>query len=390
MRTRAAQIVGDIRPYRVAFIDRLAARDDLELVVLAGDPAPGMGSPTEAPSVAVPTRRLVNRFWPHARSRIMWQGGALQALRGDFDVIVCAEITSNLTIWAVRLLHRAFGKKLVLVGYFFRPEKRRFTGVRSLVRRALRGSASTFISYTERGQRELLRAGISQDRIFVRYNTVDTAHLEDLAEQVSDDDRAELRSRLDIRPDADVLIFLGRLRHLKRVEVAIEAVRILAARSDKPPVLLVVGDGPERTALESVAAGAPVRFVGVTYDEEDVAGYFAISTFLVMPGTVGLTCAHGFANGVPCMTTSDAAVAQTPEFEYVKNQVNGLILDRAEPLVYADAIEQALADTALLDRLRRGAAESSRELRMDRMVDAFAQALHTAVGEGAAVSSSPA
>lgn len=375
---KAAEIVGDIRPYRVPFLERLAAREDVELVVFAGQPSPGMGSPETMPTVPVPTRPLVNYFWPRRPLKMMWQAGALRALRGDFDVIVCQEIVSNLTVWVLRLLHRVFGKGFILVGYFYRPERRRFDSARTILRRALRSSAGALISYTERGQRELLEAGTSPDRIFVRYNTVDTARLEALAAAVTEDDRAGLRARLDIPPAAHVLIFLGRLRPIKRVEVAIEAVRILASRMSPPPVLVVVGDGPERAGLERLATAAPVRFVGLTYSEEDLAGYFAISSLLVMPGTVGLTCAHGFANSVPCITTGERSVAQTPEFEYVKDGVNALVLDKADPQLYADAMQSVLSDQSLLRRLRRGAEESSGELRMDRMVEAFAQALHTA------------
>lgn len=372
---RVAQLLNaDLRPYRLPFLDRLAAREDVRLTLYAGRAAPHRGAPTESlPTVPVEVVPVANHFWPGPGSRMMWQGGALGLLRSDADVVVCAEVVHNLTVWAIRLLHRRFGKRLVLIGFFYRPPGSPVPWVRDALRRYLRASASALISYTDRGKGALLEAGVDPGRVFVSQNTLDTERLMRLADAVTDAERAELRQRLGAG-GRRVLLYLGRLLPVKRADVAVEAMRHLA-RQAEPPLLVVVGDGPERPALEERAGDLPVRFVGATYDLELLARYFAVADLLVLPGRVGLTCVHGFANGVPCLTSSDTAVVQSPEYDYVEDGVNGVILAGPDPELLASAVAALLEDDTRMEALRRGARASAEGLGMGRMVDAFAAAV---------------
>jgi glycosyltransferase involved in cell wall biosynthesis len=373
---RVAHLLSDVRPYRVPFYNRIARRSDVEVVIYAGYPNRGYGAPEARPDVAVPIVDVENRFYPRRPLKILWQSGTFRLLRSDSEVIVCQEVVSNLSVWAIRLLHRWGGKRLVLNGFFYRPEG---SGVPALIRdwlrRYLRSSASALVSYTEQGRDELLSDGVPEASIFVTRNTLDTEHLMRLADEVGEGASEAVRRRFDIPDEAAVLAFVGRLRSVKRVEVAIEAVRLLEKRSDVPVVLVVVGDGEEREALEEQAAGAPVRFVGQTYDNEKLAELLSVASLLIMPGSVGLTCVLGFANGLPVLTTDARATMQTPEFTYVRHNDNGVVVEAPRPELYADAIETLLADNQRMARLVAGARESAKGLAMDRMVDAYVAAV---------------
>lgn len=373
---RVAQLTADIRPYRVGFLERLAARPDVEMVVYAGRPHPGQGAPSQRPRVPVPVIEVINRFYPHDKIKVAWHSGAWRMLTSDADVLVCQEIVSNFSVWMIRLLHRLFGKRLVLIGFFYRPAGRGvLAGARDLLRRRLRSSASALIAYTERGRETLLSEGVPADAVFVTSNTLDTERLMEIAATVGNDATSSLRKSLAIPEEALVVAFVGRLRPIKRVEVAIEAVRLAERRLETPVVLVVVGDGESRSQLESEAAGAPVRFLGQTYDDRELAEVFATSSLLVLPGSVGLTCVLGFANGVPCLTTSAEATTQTPEYDYVRSGDNGVIVPSPDPQAYADLIVSLLTDEERLGRLREGAIVSARGLAMEPMVDAFVAAV---------------
>lgn len=371
---RVAHLLADVRPYRTAFYSRLAKRSDIEVVIYAGYPNPGLGAPEVRPDVGVPVVDVHNLYYPGRPFKIFWHRGALGMLRSDADVIVCQELVSNLSVWLIRFLHRLAGKRLVLMGFFYRPEGSGVPArIRDMLRRLLRRSASAFVAYTGRGRDELLSEGVPDDSVFVTWNTLDTEYLIRLADQVRDRAPA-IRRRLGIPPHAVVLAFVGRLRGKKRVNVAIETVRLLESRLDVPVVLTVIGDGEEREALEAAANGSPVQFVGQTYDDEELAELLSIASLLVMPGSVGLTCVLGFSNGLPVVTTDASATLQTPEFAYVRDDENGVVVEAPRPKLFADQIGALLSDEARLKRLREGAIETARSLSMERMVDAYVAA----------------
>lgn len=373
---RVAQLMPDVRPYRVGFFERLAQRPDVKMTVYAGHPDPGHGGPVSRPEIAVPVVDVKNRFYPRRSIKIMWQTGALRMLRTDAEVIVCQEVVSNLSVWAIRLLHRWAGKRLVLMGFFYRPEgKGMIAAVRDRMRRFLRASASAFVAYTEQGRDALLSEGAPEGSVFVTRNTLDTERLRRLANEVGELASEEVLQRLDIPKEALVLAFVGRLRPIKRVEVAIEAVRILNQRLDVPVMLVVIGDGEERTRLEAGADGAPVRFVGQTYDDVELAELLSVASLLVLPGSVGLTCVLAFSNGLPVVTTDAGATTQTPEFAYVRDDENGVVVKAPEAELYANVIEGLLSDQDRMRRLAAGAVESAKALTMERMADAFVEAV---------------
>jgi glycosyltransferase involved in cell wall biosynthesis len=366
----------DLRPYRVPFLRRLTQTEPgLSLTLYVGQAPPDFGAPVEPPKeVPVATKAIVNHFWPFGGHRVAWQSGALSILRSPADVIICPEVAHNLTVWVIRALHRPFGKKLILTGFFTRTSRTGFVGKgRLALLRWLRRSSSAVIAYTETGRRALLADGWPSERIFVSQNTVDTEMLEAFSASTSDRDVSQLRADLGLG-SKKVILFIGKLIPEKHVEVAIRAL----GQMEEPPTLVVVGDGPERSNLEALSTGMPVVFVGAIYDEALVARYLALAEFLVLPGRVGLTCVHGFAAGKPCVTTDARAVVQTPEYEYVDNGHNALVVGDLSPTGHAEAYAKLLDDPVHLARLRSGAQETGRILRMDSMVSAFAAAVRAA------------
>jgi glycosyltransferase involved in cell wall biosynthesis len=368
----------DIRPYRIPFLERIERRDTVELTVYAGAAAAGFGAPEEPPAVAVKVRPIKNHFWPHNRLKVWWQTGALAVLTDESEVIVLPELVSNPTLWVIRLFHRFFRKELVLQGFFYRPDHAGWLEpARTQLRRFLRASASAFVPYTDQGRQELLRDGVDGSMIFVNGNTLDTAHLATLRESVTPSERNGILEEFGVPENAVVFAFLGRLRPIKRVGVAFEAVRLLNLVGERSYFLMVIGDGPESGPLAALP-GDHVRMLGQIYDERRIAQIFSVCSLLVLPGSVGLTCVHGFANGLPCVTSSDAAVTQTPEFTYVEDGVNGVVLPAPDPELYADALREIVSDSDRLNSLREGALATAKRLDMDDMVESFVAAIVSA------------
>ena len=103
-------------------------------------------------------------------------------------------------------------------------------------------------------------------------------------------------------------LYVGELVEYKRVDLAIDAAR----RLNIP--LLIVGDGPERAALERRAAGADVHFFGRASDQLKQALITGASVFLY--GGVedfGITFVEMLAAGVPVVGIEQGGLAEIGE-----------------------------------------------------------------------------
>ena len=116
-------------------------------------------------------------------------------------------------------------------------------------------------------------------------------------------DAQRLRSRFGDRP---LLLFIGRLRHYKGVDVLIRAMRHVDAH------LLIIGVGPKQQALQELARveGLTDRltFLGQCSDRESLAARYAADLF-VLPSTnraeaLGIVQLEAMACGLPVICTA--------------------------------------------------------------------------------------
>ncbi len=117
----------------------------------------------------------------------------------------------------------------------------------------------------------------------------------------------------------------------KRIEVAIEACRLAGIP------LTIVGDGPERGALERMAGGA-VRFTGRVSDT-DLRDAYRDAALVLLPGEedFGIVPVEAQACGTPVV-----ALARGGALESVLPGKTGVLVDDPTPRAFADGIRRAL------------------------------------------------
>lgn len=179
-------------------------------------------------------------------------------------------------------------------------------------------------------------------------------------------------TRRDTKP-VDV-VFVGRLIDEKRVDLLLEAIHMLA---DRFPDLhcTVIGEGPERAALEAQADGLGlaerVTFAG-RVEGSRVYAVMKVAHLLVMPSQregFGITVAEAQACGtVPIVVRSPMSAASA----LVHDGVDGLLCDPT-PASIADTIASLLSDPRRVATMSRSARRTARQYEWDLLADRMEQ-----------------
>jgi glycosyltransferase involved in cell wall biosynthesis len=130
---------------------------------------------------------------------------------------------------------------------------------------------------------------------------------------------------------------VGRLIPEKGLDVLLAAMPRILTR--QPAVLTVVGDGPERSTLEDLARGLPVRFAGHVQSLGDIASFLRSIDVFVMPSRwEGLPNAvlEALACGVRVVATDVPGMAEAAEG-------NASLVPPDDPTALADAVCRALS-----------------------------------------------
>jgi glycosyltransferase involved in cell wall biosynthesis len=176
--------------------------------------------------------------------------------------------------------------------------------------------------------------------------------------------------RLSFENTPAVVIFVGRLQARKRVDLLLQACSQL--EPDIQPDLVIVGDGPERDALQALAAQIypQTEFTG-DLRGTDLDDQFRAADLFVLPGTGGLALQQALSFALPAI----AAEGDGTQMDLVRPD-NGWLVKPGDLESLKSALRKALGNP--LDLMIKGQ-ESFRivrdEVNMERMAQAFEEAV---------------
>ena len=212
-------------------------------------------------------------------------------------------------------------------------------------------------------RRHLVSEGFAPGQVTVVHNGIDVPPLP------PPHARAEARAALGFPADALVLMTVARLDPVKDLGSLLASGSMLSEHY--PGVrLAIVGDGPERPALEADAArrglGEPERFTG---HREDVRALLAAADIYVNSSTfegVSLTILEAMAAALPVVATQ---VGGTPE---VVTAEAGVLVRPRDPVALAAALTRLARDEQARLALGRGGRRRVEErFTLDRMVQTY-------------------
>ncbi|WP_196805071.1 glycosyltransferase family 4 protein [Butyrivibrio sp. VCB2006] len=195
--------------------------------------------------------------------------------------------------------------------------------------------------------------GIDEDKIKVIYNGIETG------------DIAELATKKCL--DGNRLLYIGRLVDVKGVDVLIRAIALLKDRGIYV-YLDILGDGEARQPLqklaEDIGISEQVSFHGVVLDKQE---YFDRDGIFVYPSVwqeaFGISIIEAMSQGLVCVASR---VGGIPEIITEDNQ--GILFEKGDPELLADAIEKAQKRCSAYEEYRDAIISRASEFSIEKSV----------------------
>jgi len=295
---------------------------------------------------------------------LCWQRGIIHWLEEWKPEVLIVEANPRYlaTPAAVKWMKR---RDLPVIGWGLgAPRAYSFKFLRTFLRKNFYTKFDAMIAYSYQGAEQYVRMGVPADRVFTARNAVTFRPQEP----------PPLRSET-FELKKPVILCVGRLVDRKRIDLLIDA---CSEMGEIQPELWVVGDGPHRATLETLAHRVypETRFFGSVYGTE-LDQIFDQADCFVLPGTGGLAVQQAMSHALPVIV----AEADGTQNDLV-SPANGWIVPPGNLPVLVETLKSALADPV---RLRKMGLASYRvvsdEINLENMVEGFLQAIRAVMQE---------
>jgi glycosyltransferase involved in cell wall biosynthesis len=217
-------------------------------------------------------------------------------------------------------------------------------------------AADLVVTLGEAMQEEIVARGVPAEKILIVPNAVSQEFLQPLP------DAGNLRAELGIKPEEYVVGEVTSLVPHEGIGTLLEATAILRGRG-VPTRALIVGDGPERFALQRQAAESGLAEAAVftgRVPAAQVRQFHALLDVFVVPRTPDRVCqlvtplkpVEAMASGL-CVVTSEVKALT----EIVKHEVTGMQTVPQDPVSLADSLEHLLYSPDIRRKLGDNARE---------------------------------
>lgn len=247
-----------------------------------------------------------------------------KVMSGKYDGIIMIGEPFNLTTWKI-LISSKFKKKRPKIYLWSHGWYGREGYCKKIIKRVYFRLADHVFTYGEYAKKIAIEQGFNESKLTAIHNSLNYPVQKKLREKLK-----STSIYCDyFRNNNPVLIFIGRLTYVKKLNVLINAVAEL--NRDKTPLnLIFVGDGEAKTDLQNQVSTLDINnriwFYGECYDEEINAELIYNADLCVSPGNVGLTAIHSLMFGTPVITHNDFK-NQMPEFEAIKQNETGAFFE---------------------------------------------------------------
>jgi len=264
-------------------------------------------------------RKTLKRI--HLFSHFYWQKGAVACIFKPYSQYILTGEPSYVSNWVIQLFAKLLGKEVYLWSHGFNGSQgRRYEQASKL---SFKLATKGFL-YGNFARNYMIKAGVKANKLICIYNSLDYNIQKPL--------RTNYPSAIyqtHFHSDAPVLIFLGRIQKVKKLDLLIKAIHLLKKKG-KIINLVLVGKTTDVEDLEQLVdtleLNKQVWFYGPSFDETKNSELFCNADLCVSPGNIGLTAMHALSYGCPIITNHNFCT-QMPEFEAITEEKTGLFFE---------------------------------------------------------------
>ena len=203
--------------------------------------------------------------------------------------------------------------------------------------------------------------------------------------------RAEALAALRLKPETEMLLFVGRIEPLKAVDTILEALHALRERA--PELLrrlhfVIVGGDPRDASnremrrlqelSENLGINQLVSFVGAK-EQTELPRYYSAASAVIMPSdyeSFGMVALEAMSSGTPVIASQVGGL----QF-LVRDKETGYHIPTREPISLADCIIELLSDSARAESMGASAARLAQDYAWSRIAQRLLTVFETVSGQ---------
>lgn len=249
----------------------------------------------------------------------IWQKGVVGLVfKREYKYFILTGDSSILSNWMIAFFALLLNKKVYLWMHGLKSE---LSWKGKLFTYPLYYMANKFLLYGDYSKAFMVKKGFNPNKMVCIYNSLDY----DIQLSIRKD---LIKTNIYIdyfNNDLPVLIYIGRIQKIKKINLIIDAMSILKDRNILCN-LVIVGSDSENTGIEEKIVNNKfeknVWMYGACYEEKKIAELIFNADVCVSPGNIGLTAMHSFTYGTPAISHNNFS-NQNPEFESIKPGITG-------------------------------------------------------------------
>jgi glycosyltransferase involved in cell wall biosynthesis len=247
-----------------------------------------------------------------------WMNGAVSLLFKPYKSYFLIGEPFCISTWLIIFFAKLNNKKVYLWSHGWYGKEGR---LKSIIKKLFFGQADKVFLYGNYAKGLMIENGFEKDKLKVIYNSLDYQLQLNFRNSLS---KTEVYHNY-FNNDYPVLIYIGRVQNVKRLDLLINAMSTLKDRNYNMNLLILGGNHEDVNLLRLIEEKDLREHVwryGPCYEEAKISEFIYNANVCVSPGNVGLTAIHALTYGTPVVTHNNFK-NQMPEFESIKEDVTG-------------------------------------------------------------------
>ena len=300
-------LINNIYPhYRKEIWEKLSNLPDIEVKILFGN---NLSSVIEPANSFIKDNRVFKNLY--FNKILVWQFGVIPYIvYNNFDVYIFNGECFCISTWLASLILKFKKKKIIFWGHGIYGNEKYFIKYFRILFNVLPNVNLLYSDYSKK----LLDDYLPSKKKYVIKNSIN--YYESLKYRQSFNLSPILNNIFSFSPNTKYLLFIGRIVKNKKINLIIEALRLL----DNEFNLIIIGKGDEHNSILSLVKNYNLQdrvfFLQDIYDEQYISYIISNCDLLVSPGNVGLNAIHSLQYGTPVCTHNNFT-NQMPEFESI-------------------------------------------------------------------------